>query len=41
MILSHDGLDNLWENSDNWRTLNPIGEEKVDDDDAVQDIEIN
>ena len=39
MILSHDGLDHLWEDFDNWKTLNPIVEEEIDDNDAAQDAE--
>ena len=39
MILSFDGLDHLWENSNNWRILNPITEEASDEDKETEEIE--
>jgi hypothetical protein len=30
MILTHDGLDTLWEQDVNWRTVNPRGEDVAD-----------
>jgi DDE superfamily endonuclease len=38
LILSHDGLDTLWESDVNWKTLNPNGNEDDDDEDLEDDV---
>ena len=36
MILSHDGLDTRWEDSVNWRTLNPDEDYEDNEDDPTE-----